>query len=269
MIIGGISIIAIAFGKFSTLILEGEVGDYLRKRQMEKKMKSLKNHIILCGLGDLGEEVLRNLMQSNEKFVVIDSSQERIDKAQRILGEFLYVADDAQELEVLEQANITQAKSVITCLAADAQNLFVVITAKEANPNLTIVTEAIDRNVKEKLRRAGADFIIAPSQIGGTRMASVATKPEVVSFLDVITSGGEKEMHIESVKINEKSEVASKTLSEAAIPRRTGLIVISIKKLETSQFIYNPSFNTKLEPGDEIIVLGCQDDIEKLKEYTG
>ncbi len=266
---GGISVIAIAFAMFSNLILEGEVGYYWRRRQMDKKINSLKDHIILCGLGELGEEVVRNLKVSRKKFVVIENSQECIDRAQRALGEFLYITDDATQLGILERANVKQARTLITCLGSDSNNLFVVITAREANPELTIVTEAIVRNVKEKLRRAGGDYIISPNQIGGTRMASVATKPAVVSFLDIITFSGEKDLNIESVPVSEKSNVAYKTLTEAEIPQHTGLIIISIKKKETEQFIYNPSSGTKLAPGDEIIVLGPPENIAKLKGYIG
>lgn len=269
MIMGGISVITIAFAMFSTLVLKGEVGYYLRRRQMEKKIKSLKSHIIICGLGEIGEEVVRNLKNSNKKFVVIENSQDEIDRVQITVGEYFCVTGDATELNILENANIKQAHTLITCVGSDSQNLFVVITAREANPGLRIVTEAIDRHVKEKLRRAGADYIISPSQIGGTRMASVATMPNVVSFLDIITSGGEKDLHLESVSISEKSAVATMTLAQAQIPQRTGLIVISVKKEETGQFIYNPSSKTRLDPGDEIIVMGEPESITKLKSYIG
>lgn len=266
---GGITVITIAVGMFTTLILEGEVGYFLRRRQMEKKVKSLKNHIILCGLGDLGEEVIRNLKSSNEKFVVVNSSEQEIEKVKLSVGEFNYILGDARDINILKKTSIEQARTLITCLGSDSQNLFVVLSARDANPSLTIVTEAIDRDVREKLRRAGSDYIINPSQIGGTRMASVAVKPTVVSFLDVITSGGEKDLHIESFTIKEKADVADKTLAQAQIPKRTGLIVISIRKKELNQFIYNPSSQTKLESGDEIIVLGRLENLEKLKKHIG
>ncbi len=266
---GGLSVIAVVFAMFSSLILEGEVGHYWRRRQMDKKISSLKDHIIICGLGELGEEVIRNLKLSKKKFVAIDISQEIIDKVLRTTGEFLYIVDDATELGILEKANIKQAKTLITCLGSDSSNLFVVVTAREINPGITIVTEAIERNVKEKLRRAGGDYIISPSQIGGTRMASVATKPAVVSFLDIITAGGEKDLNVETVPIRDKSDVLNKTLTDAQIPKRTGLIIISIKKKAGDQFIYNPSSETILETGDEIIVLGYPENISKLKEYIG
>jgi len=267
LIAGGIVVITTAVGMFTTLVLEGELGVYIRRRQMEKKIKSLKNHIIICGLGELGEEVIRNLRESEEKFIVIENSEEEINKVRKTLGDFPYIQDDSRELSALESANIKEAKTLITCLGSDSQNLFVVITAREANPSLTIVSEAIDRGVREKLRRAGGDYIISPTQIGGTRMASVATKPAVVSFLDVITSGIGKELHLESFTIGEDSEVADKTLGEVKIPQKTGLIVLSVKKKQSDQFIYNPSSQTKIGPGDEIIVMGQPENINKLKEY--
>lgn len=267
LICGGISVMTIVFAMFTTLILEGDLGDYLRRRKMEKKLKTQKGHIIVCGLGELGEEVIKNLKNMDERFVVIENSQEEIDRVMISQGEFVYILGDAREENILEKANIKQAKTLITCVGADSQNLFVVITAKEANPSLVVVTEAIDPSVKEKLRRAGSDYIISPSQIGGARMASVATRPAVVSFLDVVASGGDADLHIESVPIGKQSSIAGMTLAEAMIPKQTGLIIISIKKNQTQQFIYNPSSQTILEPGDEIIVLGQPDNLLKLKEY--
>ena len=132
MIGGGISILTIAFALFSSLILEGEVGYYLRRRQMEKKIKSLKDHIIVCGLGELGEEIVRNLMESNKKFVVIENSEDEIQRVTKILGEFPYIKGDATELSSLQNANIAHADTLITCVGSDSNNLFVVITAREA-----------------------------------------------------------------------------------------------------------------------------------------
>ncbi|MFC2048973.1 potassium channel family protein [Elusimicrobiota bacterium] len=269
LIISGLSIMTIAFAMFTTLVLEGKWGHYIRRRQMEKKIKSLKDHIIVCGLGELGEEVIRNLEKSREKYVVVELSSKKIEMAQISMGEFPFMVGDARELSILEKVNIKNAKTLITCLGADSQNLFVVITAKEANRALTIVTEAIDMNVKEKLRRVGSDYIISPSQIGGSRMASVATRPAVVSFLDVITESGERDLHIESVPITEKSFVSDKTLAQAQIPQQTGMIIISVRKKQADKFIFNPSSQTQLEPGDEIIVLGQFEDLARLKSYIG
>ena len=234
---------------------------------MDKIIKSLKNHIIICGLGELGEEVVRNLKDSKKVFTVIESSTEEIERVKMSVGDFNYIIGDASQLNVLSRANIDKAKTLITCLGTDSQNLFVVITARDMNHLLTIVTEAIDKDVNEKLRRAGADYIISPSQIGGRRMACVATSPAVVSFLDVITSQGDSDLHLESYVVEGTSSVVSKTLEEAAIPLKTGIKILSVKKKEKQQFIYNPSSRTKLEKGDEIIVIGQQENLAKLKKY--
>lgn len=269
MIICGISIVTFAFAMFSTLIMQGEMGYYIRRKKMDKKLKAMNNHIIVCGLGELGEEVVRNLIKHKKKFVVIDNSIEEINRVENIYGEFVHIVGDATELVVLESSGVRTAKTLITCLGSDSDNLLVVFTAKDLNSSLTVVAEAIDRNIKDKLKRAGSDHIISPSQIGGTRMASVAVKPAVVSFLDIVTSSGEKELQIESVAIKTKSKVANMSLFEAKIPQRTGLIVISIRKSKTGDLIYNPSSKTILEPEDEIIVLGQQENISALKHYTG
>ncbi len=266
---GGITVVTVTFAMFSSLILEGEMGEYLERRKMDKKIRSLKDHIIVCGLGELGEEVVRNLMHTDEKFMVIETSEDKAFKLIKETGEFPFLADDAQDINVLKTAGIEKASTLISCLGDDSKNLFVVITASEANPALTIVSEAIDQPAREKLKKVGADYVISPFQIGGKRMATVATRPTIVSFLDVVTSGGQKEIFCESVNVSEASLLAGKSLKEAEIPKRTGLIIISIKKKDGQRFIYNPSSETRIEGGDDIIVMGLMENIKKLKKYTG
>ncbi len=269
LIAGGITLITVTFAMFSSLILEGEIGEYLDRRKMDKKIKTLKNHIIVCGMGRLGEEVVRNLTETKTDFVLIENTEEKVHKLIKEIGEFPYLIDDAEDLKALESAGVEKASTLISCLGADSLNLFVVINATEANPDLTIVTEVIDRLARDKLKKVGADYIISPSQIGGKRMTAVATRPSVVSFLDLVTSGGEKEVLCESAIVRESSDLAGKTLQEAQIPKRTGLIVISIKKKDGQRFIYNPSSQTHINAGDEIIVMGQSENIKKLKSYTG
>ncbi len=269
LVAGGITVITVTLAMFTSLILEGEVGEYLNRRKMDKKIKSLRNHIIVCGLGRLGEEVVRNLVETRTDFVLIENTQEKVHKLTKEIGEFPYLIDDAEDTKALESAGVQRASTLISCLGADSLNLFVVITAREANPDLTIVSEVIDRPARYKLKKVGADYVISPSQIGGKRMTAVATRPSVVSFLDLVTSGGEKEVLCESAVVGASSEFAGKTLQEARIPKRTGLIVISIKKNDGQRFIYNPSSQTRIDAGDEIIVMGQGENIKKLKSYTG
>ncbi|MDA3793500.1 MAG: potassium channel protein [Elusimicrobia bacterium] len=267
LIAGGISVLAVVLGMFTSLILEGDLRNYLRRRKMFKNIKKLKDHIIICGLSDLGKEIMRNLSEKGHKFIVIENSEEKIQNALNSGIDFLYIKGDARESLVLEEAAIQKAATLITCLGEDSFNLFVVITARELNPSLNILAEAIDEKVKNKLKRAGSDYVISPTRIGASRMASVATNSTVVSFLDIMTSGGDREMQLNAIKIEKESNVISKTLGEIQIPKNTGLIVISVKKHEAGNYIYNPSSKTVLNPGDEILVLGGVGNIKKLKEF--
>lgn len=267
LIAGGISVLAVALGMFTSLVLEGDLGNYLRRRKMFKNIKKLKDHIIICGLSDLGKEIIRNLSNTDNEFIVIENSADKIQAALKGGDKFMYIQGDARERAVLQKAAIERASTLITCLGDDSFNLFVVITARELNPDINILSEAIDEKVKNKLRRAGSDYVISPTQIGGSRMAKVATNPSVVSFLDILTSGGDREMQLNAVVIEEKSAAVQKSLEEMQIPKNTGLIVIAVKKKDTGTYIYNPSSKTVLNAGDEILVLGTSGNIKKLKEY--
>ncbi len=150
----------------TSLVLEGGPVNYLRRRKIFKNIKKLKDHIIICGLLDLGKDVMRNFADEGNQFIVIENSKERIQNAINGGFDFLYIKGDARESLVLEEASIPKTSTLITCLGDDSFNLFVVITARELNSSLNILTEAIDEKVKDKLRRAGSNYIISPTRIG-------------------------------------------------------------------------------------------------------
>jgi voltage-gated potassium channel len=163
-----------------------------------------------------------------------------------------------------------KARGLLSCLSADSDNVFVCLSARDLNPDLTIVARALEEGSMEKLYRAGADHVVSPNVSGAIRMASMLLRPEVVSFLDIVTRSEGLELRFEQAVVEHESRLAGKTLLEADIPKKTGLIVIAMRKQidETREFVFNPAADTLLEVGDEMIVLGHPEQVAKLRKFA-
>jgi voltage-gated potassium channel len=264
IIFGGLSTAAYTFTNVASFILEGEFGDILRRRKMENKISDLKDHYILCGAGQTGTSVITRFQRSNESsLLVIEKDEEKVDDL--IERGILALHGDATQEDVLEKAGICLSKGLISCLATDADNVFTVLTARGMNPDLHIISRAINKNAHAKLRRAGANNTISPNELGGTRMASLLLRPAVVSFLDIITHMGDVVLDLEEVSISPDSTLSGITLKEARIPERTGLNVLAIKRKDQEKLLLNPTFMESILPNDKLLVLGQIEQIEKLR----
>ncbi|HIE29197.1 TPA: TrkA family potassium uptake protein, partial [Candidatus Poribacteria bacterium] len=200
-------------------------------------------------------------------FVVIDKDNERL---QRVLQsyEFLYVQGDATNDETLLKAGVERATGLIASLSSDKDNLFIVLSARELNPALRIVSKAVEEGAFQKIRKAGADDIIFPDAIGGLRMASSMLRPNVVSFLDVMLKHHDETTRFSEVTIGEGSKFIGSTLMNAKIPQQTELLVIAIRQAGEEGFIYNPKPATQLKSGDVLIVIGKINQIQKLQKLA-
>ncbi len=264
MIIFGLGTVAYAFTGVAAFLLEGKFNEVLRRRKMENKIASLKNHYILCGAGQTGLSVIERFQKSKVPFVVIEKDKKKVTELED--QDILAVNDDATHEYVLEKCCIKHAKGLISCLSNDADNVFAVLTAREMMPNLHIVSRAIEKNSHAKLRKAGADNTISPNEIGGARMASLLLRPVVVSFLDIITRAGDIVFDLEEVTIISGSQMEGKTLRDARIPEKVGLVVLAIKKQGNDELHLNPRAEEVLQNGDKMLVMGKTDQIEVLKE---
>ncbi len=267
LILFGFSLVAAIAGMLTSLILKGEVGNIIRRQKMKEMIKKLKNHHIVCGLSPVGEAIIEEFYTTNQKFVVIDKDELALEKARKSFPNVLYILGDASQDDVLEEAGIERAKTILTCLNDDSMNLYVVISAKSLNPSIKIVGAAVEENAFAKMKRAGADYVISPQRIGGLRMASTVLRPNVVSFLDIMLRESEGEWRIEEASIPPNSPFVNFTLAESQISKNTGLVIIAIKKASSGRFIYNPDANTVLEQNDKILVLGNQEKLERLVRY--
>lgn len=231
-----------------------------------KALEKISDHIIVCGAGRMGRQVIKELVKSRLPYVVIEIDPDCADKVRELDPDALIIEGDATHDDVLVEARIGQARGLVGALSADTDNLFVCLTARDLQPGLTIVSRAYDEDAGSKLRKAGADHVVSPNITGGIRMASVLLRPQVVSFLDVVTRSEDLELLLEQIPVPADSPLDGVPLAKAEIPRKTGLIVLAIKHGEDRrQFIYNPGPNEEVRSGDTLIVLGRPEQMDRLR----
>jgi len=270
LIFSSISILAFGINIINSFIIEGEFRDVSRRKKMEKKLKRLRDHYVLCGCGQTAQQIIKQFQDANVKFVVILHVNEVEDEKEKIRSheDIIYIEGNATDDETLERVNIQQASGLIAALSADTDNLFLILSAKSLNPNLRIVARAVEESSLQKMKKAGASHVISPDIIGGTRMASVVLRPAIVDFLDTICKSSEDvSLKMEQVIIPQNSRLNGKTLKELQIPKETGLIVVSVRKKDSKSFTYNPGSDYVLGDQDVLVVLGQDEQIQKLLKY--
>lgn len=254
------------FTSIMSSFLEGDLKEAWRRRKMEANIIKLKDHYIICGAGETGYNAIKQFKKSNVPFVVIDVNDHKIHD---LMEENIHaIHGDATHDSILQQARITEAKGLITSLPSDANNVYTFLTARQLNPDLYIVSRAIDKHAGNKLKQAGANNTISPNEIGGSRMASLMLRPNVISFLDVITRAGDVILDLEDAVICKGSPLINQKLKEAQIPQKTGLIVLAIKKGPQGPLSFNPSSDHVLKENHIMIVLGTEEQVGKLRKIA-
>ena len=263
LIIIGMGILLYGVSSITAFIVEGELMDIIRRRRMDKSISKLKDHCVICGAGKVGRYIIEEFIKTGKDFVVVEKNTESIKK---LTGEVLWIEGDASDDAVLLKAGIDKAKGLITALSTDKDNLFVVLTSRELNPKLRIVSRALEEESIHKLKKAGADSIVSTTFIGGMRIASEILRPTVTRFLDTMLREKGDALRIEEVSLSVGSKMVGQTLGEVGVPRKTGLIVIAVKDVKNDKYIYNPDSSLKLNEGDLLIVLGSVNQVDKLKQ---
>ncbi len=256
LIIGGVGTMLYALSTGAKFILEGEIQELVGRSRLEKKIKELKDHYIICGYGRMGRIIAKELRSERVKFAVIEKNAVVHGKEEAFV-----VKGDATQDEILKEVGIERAKGLISVLPTDAENLYVVLSAKGLNPDLFIVARAGEEGSEQKLLRAGADRVISPYHIGGLRIAHTVIKPAVVDFIELATKSGNIDLQMEEIPIPGDSKITGLTLDQCGIGRDLGIIIVAIKK-PTGDMKFNPTFRTHIEPGDTLIALG---EVSKLK----
>ena len=229
---------------------------------METKLKKLSEHCIIAGLGRVGRHVAGEFASKKVPFVVIDSEQEAIQHA--MSAGYLFVNGDATDEDVLDAAGIMSANTLISTLPQEAQNVYLTLTARDINPDLSIIARADFEEGEKKLMRAGADHVVIPHVLGGIRMAKAALQPNVVDFMH-ITALGEEGLVVEEMVIPEGSALAGRTLMESGLKQNYGVTIIGIKH-QAEKMKINPVPQTELHGGDIIVLLGDTCSLERLSQ---
>lgn len=257
LIMGGVGTVFYSLGVGAQIIIEGELQEVYGRRRLEKKIRGLKDHYIVCGYGRMGRIICRELKAKNIDFVVIEKKSGTMHEK----GSVLILEGDATSDESLIEVGIERARGLISVLPTDAENLFVVLSARGLKPGLFIVARAGEEGSEQKLLRAGANRVVSPYHIGGLRMAHTILKPAVVDFIEFATMSGNIDLQMEEVIVQAQSALAGRTLDECGIGRELGIIVVAVKK-DTGGMQFNPTFRTLIKEGDTLIALG---EISKLK----
>ena len=260
----GMGVILYGISTLTALIIEGELSGILRKNKMDKAIKKLKNHYIVCGGGETGRHVLTELIKNREPVVLVEQNEENIERCGDI-GDLLYVKGDATDDQNLLAAGIEEAAGILICLPTDKDNLYVTMTARMLNKGIRIITRMIDQKLEPKLRKAGANYVVSPNYIGGLRMASEMIRPTVVNFLDSMLRSSQGNLRIHQVVVSKDSEVEGKKISESGLKDKFGLLVLGAKS-DSNEIEFNPSPDQILEEGLTLIVMGDVDDITRARK---
>jgi len=263
LLIVGVGIILYLLGSTAKLLLEGELEDLIGRKRLEKKIRDLKDHYIICGFGRMGKTIAKEFSSRDMEVLIIEkNSVPNIEK-----GELLILEGDATNEEVLKSAGIERAKGLISVLSSDAENLFLVLSARDLNPDLFIVTRASEESSEKKILRAGADRVVSPYYTGGIRIANSILKPAVVDFIEFATKTGNLELQLEEVLLSKDSRFNERTLEKTAIGRDLGIIIVAIKRPDgTMEF--NPNSTSIINVGDTLVALGETTKLRELEKLA-
>lgn len=262
LILASVVILGYSISVITEYILSKNDFEELKQKKMQKKIDGLKNHIIICGYGRNGKQAAKKLLAYKRPFVVIEKNKTLIDKFQSELVPF--VLGNANEDEILLQAGIERAETLISALPNDADNLFVVLSARQINNQMNIISRASQETSYQKLKLAGANNVILPDRIGGDHMASLVVVPDLIEFIDNLSIVGKANVNIEEVAVEKLFSTAKiETLRHLDLRKKTGCTVIGYKDNQ-GEYIVNPEADMQLQPNSKIIVLGRPEQIQKL-----
>jgi voltage-gated potassium channel len=249
------------------LVVEGAIRGYFGRRRMQTAIGKLSDHYILCGYGRVGRQVAAEFARDGVPFVVVDQDPEIVEEC--AAEGYLALLGEASDDSRLEEAGVRRAKGLVAAVDSDADNVFVVLSARKLNPRLNIVARASSDESAAKLEMAGADRTLSPYAVGGRRLASLATQPLIVDFLEIVTRGEEGiEFRLEEFGVPEDSFIAGHTIGELRIGEKTGAMILAIRNKEGT-FDTTPSASNRVRAGDTLIVLGTREQISRLEQLMG
>ena len=255
IIVFGVSIVFFGVGTMTQAIIELELHDRFGLKRTKKVIGKMQNHFILCGFGRVGRNAALELQKTGAPFLVIDRNEQRVARATEA-GMTAIVADATRD-ETLREAGISRARGFVAALATDADNVFVILTARNLNPELTIVTRASEEEAEAKLRRAGADIVFSPYSMAGQKLAQSLLRPHVVQFLDFAAESMGLDVMIEQFQVDARAEVVGKTLHDLMLRKDAGVMVLAVRNPD-GNMVFNPPADTPISAGEFLIAMGKQ-----------
>jgi voltage-gated potassium channel len=265
LIIFGVSVIGYIVGSLAQIMFEGQFQRIIGRKKVEKRIEALSDHYIICGFGRIGALICKEFAAKPIPFLVIEKHPEAHEKLHH--EEYLHLRGDATEDETLLRAGIKKAKGLISVVTSDTENVYITLTARGLNPDLYILARSGEEGSEIKLKRAGANKVVSPYVIGGSRMAQAILRPNVVDFIEIATGREHMELQMEEILIPAGSGFVGENLASSGFRKETGVIIIGIKKA-SGKMVFNPESHTHMESGDTLIVLGEPGAIQKLEDLV-
>lgn len=264
LIFGGVSFFLYMVSLITETMIEGGLHTFLGRRLMEKKMAALKDHFVVCGFGRIGKVISKILHENKRTFLIIENDPEEV-KAIEALG-YLVLQGDSTDDDILNKAHIMEAKALIAVTSSDADNVYIILSARGLKSNIYILARSSGKKgAEKKLLSAGANKVFSPYEIGARRMAQSLVRPTVIDFIDLTVHDGELGLRLEELQVSEKATFANKTLRDSGIRSEHDLIVVAIKR-HKGEMLFNPNPDTDILPGDILVVLGEHANIQSLEK---
>ena len=262
VLLTGVGAFFYAFTLLMSLLAQGGLAERRESRRRARMIDNLSDHFILCGFGRMGEIIAHEFARQEVPFVVVERNVDRMHLAMD--QGFLAVEADASNEEVLKRVGIERARGFVAAVSTDAENVYAVLSARLLRPDLFIVGRAESEDARTKLRRAGADRVISPYHLGGLQLAQTALRPAVVDFVQLATSSENMDLNLEQVHITQGSSLDGRTLVEAGLRQRFGVVVVGIRRA-SGKMDFNPEPETTMGSGDDLVVLGRSDSLKELE----
>lgn len=273
VVLVGVTLTVYVFSVVTAFLVEGEITDIFRRRKMLKRVAQLKDHYIVCGLGDTGRNAVEELQKTGTPYAVIEHSDEVVQRFREHAGadyaEMLHVVGDATDEEVLEAAGVDRAIGLITTLPHDKDNLVVTVVTRQKNAAIRIVARVVDARYSERMLKAGANSTVSPNRIGGMRLASEVLRPQVVGFLDLMLKEQSRTLRVEELAIDAASTWNGRQLGEVGLRSRYNLLPLAVKNVRDpngANFWVNPPDMVTLKEGLVVIVIGDVKDVQRARQ---